>query len=200
MSTTPMQPPPPGAATVPAGARRTRPADRYTEIFLVLTAFFGAWGIALFVLTLLAITQPAFLYSDAKNLLKALGATVVGLLAISQAVTMNMAMGLIPRGGVRMRTLMRTHRYGGRIAILLAVAVAIFCLLDRGAPTDPFPRVALHAFFGSTSFAALAIKLGLLRFRPTLAYTLAPWLGWYIAIAFVVIWITSAYAYFTGTL
>lgn len=188
------------AAGEPGAARRTRRADRYTEAFLLLTAFFGVWGLALFVLTLLAITTPAFLYSDQKNLLKAMGSSVVGLLAISQAVTMNAAMGLIPRGNVRMRTLMRTHRYGGRIAILLAVAVAVFCMLDRGAPTDPFPRVAIHAFFGSTSFAALAIKLGLLRFRPTLAYTLAPWLGWYIAVAFVMIWISSAYAYFTGTL
>src|SRR5688572_27325394 len=113
--TTPSIPAPGSPApTAPPAVKRTRKADRYTDIFLILTAFFGAWGVALFVLTSLAITTPAFLYSDQKNLLKALGSTVVGLLAISQAVSMNMAMGLIPRGSVRMRTLMRTHRYGGR--------------------------------------------------------------------------------------
>ena len=141
-------------------ARRTRRADRFTDAFLVLTAIFGVWAVVLFVATLLAIARPAFLYSDPKNFLKAAGSTVVGLLAISQTVTMYAAMGTIPHGNVRIGTLTRAHRYGGRIAILLAVAVAYFCLTDRGAATSPFPRAAIHAFFGSTAFAALAIKFG----------------------------------------
>lgn len=183
-----------------APVKRTRPPDSLSWVFLGLTAFFGIWGIALLILTALAITQPAFLYSDQKNALKALGATVVALLAISQTVTMYAAMGIIPRGRVKMKYLMRGHRYGGRIAIALAVAVAWFCIVDRGAATDPFPRVAIHAFFGSTAFAALAVKFALLRFRPAVAYDVAPWLGRYVAVAFIVIWATSAWAYFSGTL
>ncbi len=189
-------------AEVPATppAKRTRKPDTLSAVFLVLTAAFGVWGVSLFILTVLAIIQPHFLYDDQKNLLKAVGATVVAALAGFQALTMYAAMGTIPRGQIKMKYLMRGHRYGGRIAIALAVAVAWFCIVDRGAATEPFPRAAIHAFFGSTAFAALAVKFSLLRWRPALAYDAAPWLGRYVAVAFVVIWITSAYAYFSGTL
>jgi hypothetical protein len=180
--------------------KRTRPPDAWSAVFLVLTAIFGIWAVGLLILTTLAITQPAFRYSDQKNLLKALGASVVGLLAIFQTLTMYGAMGIIPRGRIKMKYLMRGHRYGGRIAIALAIAVAWFCIVDRGAATNPFPRVAIHAFFGSTAFVALAVKFALLRFRPALAYDVAPWLGRYVAVAFIVIWLTSAWAYFTGSL
>jgi hypothetical protein len=189
-------------AEVPATppAKRTRKPDTLSWVFLALTAAYGIWGLALFALTVLAIVQPKFLYDDQKNLLKAIGATVVAVLAVFQALTMYAAMGTIPRGNIQMKYLMRAHRYGGRIAIALAVAVAWFCIVDRGAATDPFPRAAIHAFFGSTAFAALAVKFALLRWRPALAYDAAPWLGRYVALAFIVIWITSAYAYFSGTL
>ena len=181
-------------------AKRTRKPDALSWVFLALTAIFGAWGLGLLVLTALAITQPAFLYSDQKNLLKAIGATGVAVLAIFQTLTMSAAMGTIPRGPVKMKYLMRAHRYGGRITIALAVAVAWFCIVDRGAATDPFPRVAIHAFFGSTAFTALAVKFALLRWKPAVAYDVAPWLGRYVAVAFIVIWLTSAWAYFSGTL
>ena len=201
MSTSvPVGAPPAGSPPTAPAVKRTRPPDAWSWVFLAVTAIFGIWGLGLFVLTALAIAQPAFLYDDQKNLLKALGATVVAVLAVFQGLTMGAAMGTIPRGPLKMKYLMRAHRYGGRIAILLAVAVAYFCIVDRGAATSPFPRAAIHAFFGSTAFAALAVKFALLRFRPALAYDLAPWLGRYAAVAFVVIWITSAYAYFTGTL
>ena len=189
-------------AEVPATppVKRTRKPDALSWVFLALTAAYGIWGLSLFVLTVLAIAQPAFLYDDQKNLLKAVGATAVAILAIFQALTMYAAMGTIPRGQIKMKYLMRAHRYGGRIAILLAVAVAWFCIVDRGAATDPFPRAAVHAFFGSTAFAVLAVKFALLRWKPAVAYDVAPWLGRYAAVAFIVIWITSAYAYFSGTL
>jgi Family of unknown function (DUF6529) len=201
MSTSVPSSAPPAAPSVPATpVKRTRPPDNLSWVFLALTAIFGIWGLSLLVLTALAIAQPAFLYSDQKNLLKAMGATAVAVLAVFQVLTMSAAMGTIPRGRIKMKYLMRGHRYGGRIAIALAVAVAFFCIVDRGAATDPFPRVAIHAFFGSTAFAALAVKFSLLRWRPALAYDAAPWLGRYVAVAFIVIWITSAYAYFSGTL
>ena len=180
--------------------KRTRPPDNISWVFLAVTAVFGIWGIGLFILTALAIAQPAFLYDDQKNLLKAVGATAIAVLAVFQALTMAAAMGTIPRGRVKMKYLMRGHRYGGRITIALAVVVAWFCIVDRGAATDPFPRAAIHAFFGATAFLVLAVKFALLRFRPALAYDVAPWLGRYAVLAFLVIWATSAWAYFTGTL
>ena len=141
------------------------------------------------------ITAPSF-YSFEKAPLKAAGSTVVGLLALLQLWSMETAMGHLPRAGLKMKVLMRTHRYTGRIALVLAAVVAYFCLTDVGVETNVL-RGAIHGFFGSTAFVAIAIKLALLRFRPRLAYDAAPWLGRYAAFAFIVVWITSAYAFFT---
>lgn len=77
--------------------------------------------------------------------------------------------------------------------------MAYFCLTDLGAPIQPL-RAATHGFFGATAFSAVGIKLALIRFGPRLAYDAVPWLGRYAAIAFVAIWFTSAWAYFTHTL
>jgi hypothetical protein len=186
-----------GSPVVPA--KRTRPTDAWTTIFLILTAALGAWSLTLIVLTLLAIIEPNFFYSDAKAALKAVGATVVGLIAIEQAYTMGAAMGKVPRFGIRMRTLMRVHRYAGRTGLVLAAVIAYFCLTDLGAPSSPL-RGAIHGFFGSTGFIAIAVKLALLKWRPRLAYDAAPWLGTYAAIAFCIVALTSAAAYYTGNL
>ena len=95
--------------------------------------------------------------------------------------------------------MMRVHRYGGRIAILLAAVIAFYCMVDVGAPNQPL-RVVVHIVAGSTAFALLAVKFALIRWKPYLAYDTAPWIGRIVAIAFVAIWITSGFAYFTGTL
>jgi len=179
--------------------RRTRRPDIYTTVFLILTAVFGGWALVLFILTMLAIAHPAFFYSDQKALIKALGATVVAVLAVSQLITMETTMGHLPRRGVPIRLLMRAHRWGGRTALVLAAAVAYFCLTDLGAAQQPL-RAAMHGFFGATAFTVVAIKLALIRFRPEVAYNVAPWLGRYVAFAFIMIWATSALAYFTGNL
>lgn len=182
-----------------APARRTRRTDAWTTLFLVITAVFGTWAIALVVLTLLTIAEPTFLYQDQKTALKAAGATVVLLLAGYQVFTMAAAMDQGPRFGIKMKHLMRGHRYGGRIALVLAAVIAYFCMTDIGAPTSPLTS-AVHGTFGGTAFAAIAVKLGLLKWRPTLAYDLAPWLGRYAAVAFAVIWATSVLAYYTDIL
>jgi len=187
-------------ARTPGSHPATRPADRWTDAFLLITATFAVWGVGLIVLTVVAIATPGSGYPDqAKALLKAMGATVVGVLALSQLYTMESAMGHLPRAGIKIRQLMRSHRWGGRIALVLSVVVAYFCIVDIGAPTTPV-RGFVHAIFGSTAFAAIAIKLLLIRFRPSAAYRVAPWLGRYAVIAFIVVWFSSAYAFFTNTL
>lgn len=190
---------PPAAGGATQAPRRTRTPDWLTNVMLVITAVFGVWGVGLAVLTVIGITQPGYYYTDQKSMIKALGATVVAVLAVSQAWSMETAMGHLPRGKVRMKTLMRTHRWGGRIAIVLAALIAFFCMFDIGAPREPW-RIAVHVVFGATAFAALAVKLALIRFRPTVAYDAAPWLGRYIAFAFIVVWASSALAYYTGNL
>lgn len=190
---------PPVTGSTPPAPRRTRVPDQLTNAMLVVSVVFGVWAVALAILTVIGITKPAFLYSDQKNLIKALGATVVAILAVTQVWSMESAMGHLPRGKVKMRLLMRAHRYGGRILIVLAALVGYFCMVDRGAPTDP-TRVAVHVFFAASAFAALGVKLALIRFRPQIAYDAAPWLGRYIAFAFIVVWISTGLAYFTGNL
>ena len=179
--------------------RRTRVPDWMTDVVLVITAVFGVWAVGLVVLTFIGITQPAFYYTDQKAAIKALGSTVVVLLVFSQFYTMESVLGHLPRGRIKMRSMMRVHRIGGRIAIVLAAVIAFFCMTDVGAPHDPL-RVAVHAVAGSIAFALLAVKFALIRFKPSLAYDTAPWIGRIVAICFVAIWITSGLAYVTGNL
>jgi hypothetical protein len=179
--------------------RRTRIPDRLTDVVLVVTAVFGLWAVALVVLTLIGIAQPAYYFVDQKAAIKAAGSTVVVLLTFSQFYTMESVLGHLPRGSIKMRQMMRVHRIGGRLAILLAAVIAYFCITDIGAPHDPL-RVAIHAIAGSTAFTLLGLKFALIRFRPHLAYDAAPWIGRVVAVCFVVIWISSGLAYFTGNL
>jgi hypothetical protein len=179
--------------------RRTRTPDWLTDAALVITAIFGIWAVGLVILTVIGITQPAFYFSDQKSAIKALGSTVVVLLTFSQFYTMESVLGHVPRGRIKMRSMMRVHRWGGRIAIVLAAVIAYFCITDIGAPHDPL-RVAVHAIAGSTAFSLLAIKFALIRFKPSLAYDTAPWIGRIVAVCFVAIWVTSGLAYLTGNL
>jgi hypothetical protein len=195
----------PGTPVTPAPTapkvyeRRTRAPDWLTDVVLVVTAVFGVWAVVLVVLTFIGIAKPAYYFVDQKAAIKAAGSTVVVLLTFSQFYTMESVLGHLPRGRIKMRSMMRVHRWGGRLAILLAAVIAYFCITDIGAPHDPL-RVAVHAVSGSLAFALLAIKFALIRWRPYLAYDTAPWIGRIVAVCFVLIWLTSGFAYFTHTL
>lgn len=195
--TAPTAPTPASAAkTYP---RRTRVPDWMTDAVLVLTAVFGVWAVALVVMTFIGLAVPAFYYTDQKAAIKAAGSTVVVLLTFSQFYTMESVLGHLPRGRIKMRSMMRVHRIGGRITIVLAAVIAFFCMVDIGAPHDPL-RVAIHVTAGATAFSLLAMKFALIRFKPALAYDTAPWIGRIVAVCFVAIWISSGLAYFTGNL
>ena len=179
--------------------RKTRAPDWLTDLVLVVTAIFGIWAVALVVLSLIGIAEPAFYYTDQKAAIKAVGSTVVVLLTFSQFYTMESVLGHLPRGSIKMRSMLRVHRVGGRITILLAAVIAFFCMVDVGAPSNPL-RVLVHVTAGSTAFALLAVKFALIRWKPYLAYDTAPWIGRIVAVCFVAIWLTSGYAYFTNSL
>lgn len=153
----------------------------------------------LLVLTIIGIAEPAFYYTDTKAAIKALGSTVVAALSLTQLYTMESVLGHLPRGSIKMKTLLRAHRIGGRIAIVLAAVIAYFCIVDIGAPTSP-SRVIIHVVAGATAFSLLGVKFALIRWRPGVAYDVAPWIGRIAVVCFVVIWLTSGFAYFTGTL
>jgi len=186
-------------ATPKVYERKTRAPDWLTDVVLVITGVFGVWAVGLVALTFVGILQPAFYYNDTKAAIKAAGSTVVVLLTFSQFYTMESVLGHVPRGRIKMRSMMRVHRWGGRIAVLLAAVIAFFCMVDVGAPNQPL-RVVVHIVAGSTAFALLAVKFALIRWRPYLAYDTAPWIGRIVAVCFVAIWVTSGFAYFTGTL
>jgi hypothetical protein len=179
--------------------RKTRVPDWLTDVVLVITAVFGIWAVGLVALSIIGIAEPAFYYTDQKAAIKAVGSTVVVLLTVSQFYTMESVLGHLPRGSIKMRSMLRVHRIGGRIAILLAAVIAFYCMVDVGAPSNPL-RVLVHITAGATAFALLGIKFALIRWKPYLAYDTAPWIGRIVAVCFVAIWITSGYAFFTGNL
>ncbi|MEA2676566.1 MAG: hypothetical protein QOJ81_707 [Chloroflexota bacterium] len=193
------EPPAPAPTAKKVYERKTRVPDWLTNVVLVTTAVFGIWAVALVVLTFIGITQPAFYGTQEKAAIKALGSTVVVLLTFSQFYTMESVLGHLPRGSIKMRSMLKVHRIGGRLIIVLAALIAFFCMVDVGAPSNPL-RVLVHVTAGSTAFALLAIKFALIRWKPYLAYDTAPWIGRVVAVCFVAIWLTSGYAFFTNQL
>ena len=174
-TTTPVQP----------AARRTRRTDAWTSLFLVLTGTLGVWSFVLIALTLLRVVDPSYDADDDTFDVKAIGATTVALIAVLQAFTMGAAMGRVPKVGLRMGTLMRTHRRVGRVGLALAGAVAFLCWRAGGG--SPTPEGIVHGALASTGFLAITTKFALLKWRPSLAFAVAPWLGVYAATAFILV-------------
>ncbi len=179
--------------------RKTRAPDWLTDVVLVITGIFGIWAVVLVALTFVGIFKPSFYLVDQKAAIKAAGSTLVVLLTFSQFYTMESVLGHLPRGSVKMRTMMRVHRVGGRIAIILAAVFAFFCMVDVGAPHNT-TRQLVHVVAGATAFGLLGVKFALIRWKPYLAYDTAPWIGRIVAVCFVAIWLTSGYAFFTNSL
>jgi hypothetical protein len=172
-----------------APIKRTRKTDAWTTLFFALTGALGAWSLALIALTVLRIIDPTRDPDDDLSAIKSVGAITVALIAAEQAFTMGAAMGKVPKLGLPMRTLMRTHRYVGRLGLVLAAVVAFFCWTVSPAPSRDG---ALHGAFASSGFIAISVKLALLKWRPALAYRAAPWLGVYAALAFILVAVLSA--------
>ena len=179
----------PASGPPAAPVRRTRKTDAWTTLFFALTGALGAWSLALIALTVLRIIDPTRDPDDDMSALKSVGAITVALIAVEQAFTMGAAMGKVPKVGLSMRTLMRTHRYVGRLGLVLAAVVAFFCWTVSPAPSRDG---ALHGAFASSGFIAISLKLALLKWRPALAFRAAPWLGVYAALAFVLVAVLSA--------
>lgn len=181
--------------TVPASGepvapvKRTRKTDAWTTLFFALTGALGAWSLVLIALTVLRIIDPTRDPDDDLSALKSVGAITVALIALAQAFTMGAAMGKVPKLGLGMRPLMRTHRFVGRLGLVLAAVVAFLCWTVSPAPTR---GGAIHGAFASSGFLAISMKLALLKWRPALAYRAAPWLGAYAALAFILVAVLSA--------
>jgi hypothetical protein len=121
----------------------------------------------------------------------ATGATV---LAIVQVVSALVMYGKIPR--VTAPSWIGTlHRWSGRIAFLLAVPVAVHCLYALGFQNYS-TRVLLHSIFGCLFFGAFTVKMLILPKKGLPGWVLPFW-GAVVFTALVLIWLTSAYWFFS---
>lgn len=121
----------------------------------------------------------------------ATGATVFAIVQVGSALVMY---GKVPRvtapewiGGL--------HKWSGRIAFLLAVPVAIHCLYALGFQQYS-TRVLIHSVFGCLFFGAFTVKMLILPKRGLPGWVL-PVAGAVVFTLLVVIWLTSAYWFFS---
>ena len=121
----------------------------------------------------------------------ATGATIFAIVQVISALVMY---GKIPR--VTAPDWIGTlHRWSGRIAFLLAVPVAIHCLYALGFQQYS-TRVLLHSVFGCLFFGAFTVKMLILPKRDLPGWVL-PVVGAVVFTLLVVIWLTSAYWFFS---
>ena len=121
----------------------------------------------------------------------ATGATVGAIIQVVSALVMY---GKVPRvsapswiGGL--------HRWSGRIAFLLAVPAAIHCLYALGFQNYS-TRVLLHSIFGCLFFGAFTVKMLILPKKGLPGWVLPFW-GAVVFTALILIWLTSAYWFFS---
>jgi hypothetical protein len=87
------------------------------------------------------------------------------------------------------------HRWSGRIAFFTLVPVAVFCLYGLGFLTFD-TREVVHSVLGCVFFGIFTIKMLVLT-KPGIAGWILPVLGGLVFAVLVVLWVTSAYWYFT---
>lgn len=124
---------------------------------------------------------------------KVIGATVVFCLAGLQVLLAARFWRVTPVPPLRVGSAAATHRVLGRLALLIAVLVAISCVAGPAGPTSP-TRVLLHSLAGSLVFVALAVKFLLLRVLRR-GSAMLPFIGTSLFLAFGVIWATSVADY-----
>ena len=121
-------------------------------------------------------------------------ATVATVLAIVQVVSALVMYGKVPRVTAPSWT-GTLHRWSGRIAFLAAVPVAIHCLYALGFQNYS-TRVLLHSIFGCLFFGAFTVKMLILPKKGLPGWVLPFW-GAVVFTALVLIWLTSAYWFFS---
>ena len=121
-------------------------------------------------------------------------ATVATVLAIVQVVSALVMYGKVP-GVTAPSWIGGLHRWSGRIAFLLAVPVAIHCLYALGFQNYS-TRVLLHSIFGCLFFGAFTVKMLILPKKGLPGWVLPFW-GAVVFTALVLIWLTSAYWFFS---
>lgn len=121
----------------------------------------------------------------------ATGAAVFAIVQVGSALVMY---GKVPRvtapswiGGL--------HQWSGRIAFILTVPVAVHCLYALGFASYS-TRVLIHSILGCLFFGAFTVKMLILPKRDLPGWVL-PVVGAVVFTLLVVIWLTSAYWFFS---
>jgi Family of unknown function (DUF6529) len=87
------------------------------------------------------------------------------------------------------------HRWSGRVAFLLTVPVAVHCLYALGFATFD-TRTLVHSLAGCFFFGAFTVKMLILPRRGVPGWSL-PLFGGLVFTALTVVWLTSAFWFFT---
>jgi hypothetical protein len=124
---------------------------------------------------------------------KVVATTVVFALAGLQVVMAARFYGATTVPGTSPKTAAAVHRSSGRIALVLAVVVAISCIAGPAGPTTP-TRVLLHSVFGTLVFVVLAAKFLILRVLKGGDRAL-PFVGITLFLTFGAIWATTVADY-----
>ncbi len=127
---------------------------------------------------------------------KVILATIVFALAGLQVFMAARFWGVTQTPRISSGTAERIHRVNGRVALPLAVLVALTCLAGPAGPTTP-TRVLLHSIFGTALFVVLAAKFTILRVLRRGDRWL-PYLGGTLFLLFGGLWATSVFQYVTG--
>jgi len=127
---------------------------------------------------------------------KVLATTVVFALAGLEVFMAARFWGVSQTPRISAGTAAKIHRINGRVALPLAVLVAITCLVGLAGPTTPM-RVLLHSLFGTALFAVLAAKVLIPRVLHKGDRWL-PYLGSAVFLLFTGLWATTVFQYVTG--
>ena len=124
---------------------------------------------------------------------KVIATTVVFALAGFQVLLAARFWQVSPFPNISGGTAARLHRVSGRIALVLAVVVAISCVAGPAGPTTP-TRVLLHSIFGTAVFAVLIAKFLILKVLKKGDKAL-PFVGSALFLVFAAIWATTVADY-----
>jgi hypothetical protein len=124
---------------------------------------------------------------------KVIATTVVFALAGLQVLMAARFYGATTVPGVSPKSAAAVHRASGRIALVLAVIVAISCIAGPAGPTEP-TRVLLHSVFGTLVLVVLVVKFLILRVLKGGDKAL-PFVGVTLFLTFGAIWATTVADY-----
>ncbi len=133
-------------------------------------------------------------FSDTIHLKVWLATAALGL-AILQLLTASRIYGLLPLPP-KGRLYNIIHRWSGRLALLLTLPVAFYCLLIVSVPQLSM-RVMIHATLGTLIYGAVAAKITLVRVNRFPGWTL-PIMGALLFAIILGLWLTSSYWFFNA--